>query len=102
MEQEGQKAACDPYKVICSFEVGDRVYTRKDRPGPMWEPEYVTEVMGPRRYRVKLLNEDQLWHWHQNQLYYYHMEDDDTQCAEIFFAYVRRQAGYNANGILNS
>ena len=49
----------------------------------MWEPGYVTERMGPRRYRVRLLNEDQLWHRHQSQLRYRHVEDYDTQCAEI-------------------
>ena len=49
----------------------------------MWEPGYVTEVMGPRRYRVELLNVDQLWHRHQNQLCYCHVEDDDTRSAEI-------------------
>ena len=49
----------------------------------MWKPGYVTELMGPQRYRVKLLNEDQLWHPHQNQLHYHHIEDDDTQSAKI-------------------
>ena len=39
--------------------------------------------MGSRRYIVKLSNEDQLWHWHQNQLCYHHMKDDETQGAEI-------------------
>ena len=49
----------------------------------MWEPGYVTEVVAPQRYRVELLNEDQLWHQHQNQLCYRHMEDDDIQSVEI-------------------
>ena len=49
----------------------------------MWEPAYVTEVMGSRSYRVKLLNEDHLWHCHRNQLCCCHGEDDDTQNAEI-------------------
>ena len=49
----------------------------------MWESGYVTEVMGPRRYKVKLSNEDQLWYQHQNQLHYRHVEDDDMQSAEI-------------------
>ena len=49
----------------------------------MWEPGYVTEVMGPRRYEVKMVNEDQMWHCHQNQLRYHYVEDDDTQSAEI-------------------
>ena len=49
----------------------------------MWEPAYVTEVMGSRSYRAKLLNEDHLWHCHRNQLCYCHVEDDDTQNAEI-------------------
>ena len=44
---------------------------------------YATEIMGPRRYRVRLLNEDQLWHRHQNQLRYRYVEDDNTQCVEI-------------------
>ena len=39
--------------------------------------------MGPPRYRVKLLNEDQLWHRHQHQLHYCNVEDDNTQSAEI-------------------
>ena len=69
--------------VICSFEMRYPVYAWKYRPGPIWEPEYVTEVMGPQRYKVKLLNEDQLWHWHQNQLCYHQVEDDDKEGAEI-------------------
>ena len=59
------------------------MYALNYRQGPMWEPGYVTEVMGPRRDKVKLLNEDQLWHRYQNQLRYRHVEDDDTQSAEI-------------------
>ena len=31
----------------------------------------------------RLLNEDQLWNQHQNQLHYHHREDDDTQHAEM-------------------
>ena len=41
------------------------------------------KIMGLRGYGVRLLNEDQLWHWHQNQLRYRHVEGDNTQCAEI-------------------
>ena len=63
-EQDRQKAACEPHTVICSFKVGDLVYARSYRPGPMWEPGYVTEIVGPQGYRVRLLNEDQLWHRH--------------------------------------
>ena len=63
--------------------VGDPVYTQNYRPGSTWEPTYVTEVMGPRRYKVKFMNEDQFWHWHQNQLHYCHVEDDNTQSTEI-------------------
>ena len=82
-EQEQQKAACDPHIAIHSFTVGDPVYARNYRPGPMWKPGYVTEIMGPQRYRVRLLNENQLWHRHQNQLRYRHMEDDNTRSAKI-------------------
>ena len=62
------------------------MYARNYTPGPMWESECVTEVMGRRKYRVKLLNEDQLWHRHQNQMHYSHVEDNDTQCAEFTVA----------------
>ena len=47
----------------------------------MWEPGHVTEIMGPRRYRVR--HEEQLWDWHQNQLRCLHGEDDNAQCVEI-------------------
>ena len=59
------------------------MYARNCRPGAMWLPAYVTKVMVPRRYTVKPLNEDQLWHHHQNQLCYHHVEEDDTQSVEI-------------------
>ena len=62
------------------------MYALNYRPGPMWEPEYVTEIMGPQRYRVKLLKEYQLWYRHQNQLCYCHVEDDNTQSAKIMDA----------------
>ena len=81
--QEWQKAACDQQAVICTFKVGDPVYARNYKPVAMWEPAYVTEVMGCQRYRVKLLNEDKLWHRHQNQLRYHHVEDDNTKSIEI-------------------
>ena len=79
--QERQKAACDPHTVIYSFKVGDSVYTWNYIPWSMWEPAYVTEVVSPQKYRVKLLNEDQLWHWHQNQSCYCYVED--TQVWKI-------------------
>ena len=63
--------------------MGDTGYTQNYRPGPTWEPGYVIELMGPRRYRLRLLNEDQLWHQHWNQLRYHHVEDDDTQNVKI-------------------
>ena len=56
--QERQKAARDQHTVICSFKVGDMVYAQNYRQRPMCEPGYVTEVMGPRSYKVKLLNKD--------------------------------------------
>ena len=66
-----------------SFEVGDPAYIRNYKTEQMWEPGYVTEVMGPPRYKVQLLIEDQLWHQNQNQLCYCHVEDDDTESAKI-------------------
>ena len=47
----------------------------------MWEPGYVTEIMGLQMYKVRLLNEDQLCHWRENQLRYHHVEDGGTQSA---------------------
>ena len=51
----------------------------------------ITEIMGPKRYRVRLLNEDQLWYHHQNQLRYRHVEHDNTQSAEITGATARQE-----------
>ena len=62
------------------------MYAQSYRLESMWEPAYVTKVIDPRMYKVKLLNEDQLWHWHQNQLRYRHLKDDNTQSAEISYA----------------
>ena len=67
--------------------MGDPVYTRSYRPGLMWKLGYVTEVIGPRRYRVQFLNEDPLWYRYQNQLCYHHMEDDNIQSAKITKGY---------------
>ena len=63
--------------------MGDLIYAQNYRLGPIWEHECVTEILGPRRCRVRLLNEDQLWHRHQNQLCYCHIEVDNTQRAKI-------------------
>ena len=65
-EQERQKDACDPHTVFHNFKMRDLVYAWNYRPGPMWEPGSIIEIMGLRRYRVRLLNEDQLWHRHLN------------------------------------
>ena len=59
-----KKIACDQWALIHSFKLGDPVYAWNYKPEAMWEPAYVTEVMGPWRYRTKLLNEDHLWHRH--------------------------------------
>ena len=58
-KQERQKAACDPHTVICNFKVRDLVYARNYTRADVgtW---ILTEVMGPRRYREKLLNEDRV------------------------------------------
>ena len=73
--KEYQKVTCDQQAVIHSFKVEDPTYARNYGPGVMWAPACVTKVIGPQRYRIKRLNEDELC--------YCHVEDDDIQRVEI-------------------
>ena len=45
-EQERQKVAHDKHSVARSFQVGEAVYVRNFRPGPMWEPAHIVEAAG--------------------------------------------------------
>ena len=46
-DQERQKAAHDRYSVVRSFQVGEPVYARNFRPGPVWQPAHIVEATGP-------------------------------------------------------
>ena len=76
------------YRDIIGHEYQNLVYPNPQLfecfcPVPTSSDNQVWTVMDPRKYKVRLLNEDQLWHRHQNQLHYCQVEDDDTQSAEI-------------------
>ena len=51
-----------------NLQVGQRVWVRNYRSGPRWIPGIVEEVKGPVSYIVRILETDELWHRHLNQI----------------------------------
>lgn len=82
-EQERQKVAHDKHSVAHSFQVGEAVYARNFRPGPMWEPAHIVEAAGTLSFKVRLFGRDVVWHRHQDQLRKRHVTDSDASVTQL-------------------
>ena len=67
-EQNQQKLQHDRHAKQRVIQVGDAMYAKNWRSGPMWIPPTVIAKTGPVYYQVELQNSKTVWHRHLDQL----------------------------------
>ena len=63
-----QKLQHDRHAKPRVIQIGDAVYAKNWRPGPMWIPATVIAKTGPASYQVELQYSKTVWHWHLYEL----------------------------------
>ena len=66
-KQQQQKTSHDASAKMRVFQVGDEVYVKNHRPGPVWLPGEIVEATGPLSFRVQL-EDERVWRCHQDHL----------------------------------
>ena len=67
-KQNQQKLQHDRHAKQRVIQIGDAVYAKNWRPGPMWIPATVIARTGPVSYQVELQNSKTVWRRHLDQL----------------------------------
>ena len=67
-KQNQQKLQHDRHAKQRVIQIGDAVYAKDRRSGPMWVSPTVIAKTGPVSYQVELQNSKTVWHQHLDQL----------------------------------
>ena len=59
------------------FQVGDKVYVKNHRPGPVWLPGRIVEATGPLSFRVQL-EDERVWRCRQDHLRHHATNPEST------------------------